>query len=239
MARAGKYKDVTLSIRKGEITGMFGLIGSGRTEFAYSLFGADKYDSGALRVNGKAVHFRSPDEAIHGGVGYLSEDRKRNGLFVGMDTKDNTVAASLDFVMAKMGFLDDKKAEKVTQKYIDSLEIRPLHCSALRVLSLSGGNQQKVLLAKWLAAKPEILIVDEPTRGVDVGAKAKIHSILRDLADAGMAILMISSELPEILGLSDRVAVMHEGVLVDVLENEGLSEEKVLSRAFQKGGDAE
>ena len=232
----GKFRDVSLSLRKGEITGMSGLVGSGRTEFAYSVFGADKIDAGELLVKGQPVRFKSPKDAIKNGIGYLSEDRKRTGLFVGMDVKDNTVAASLDFVMAKLGFLDDKKSAEVTKDFIEQMEIRPQNCLGLKVLSLSGGNQQKVLLAKWLAAKPEVLIVDEPTRGVDVGAKAKIHSMLRMLADSGMAILMISSELPEILGLSDRVAVMHEGRLIDVMENDNLTEEAVLAKAFQKDG---
>jgi len=237
LTRNEKYLDVSLKIKKGEITGMFGLVGSGRTEFAYSLFGADGVDGGEILLNGRPVRLKSPKMAIRYGIGYLSEDRKRTGLFVGMDVKDNVVASSLDFIMAKLGFLDDKKSEQVTEEYIGQLEIRPSNCSSLTVRSLSGGNQQKVLLAKWLAAKPEVLIVDEPTRGVDVGAKCKIHSILRALADSGIAIIMISSELPEILGLSDQVAVMHEGRLITVLENDGLTEETVLAHAFLKGGD--
>lgn len=237
LTRNGKFRDISLSFRAGEITGMFGLVGAGRTEFAMSVFGADRVDSGKVIFLGKEVSFRSPGQAIRAGLGYLSEDRKRMGLFVGMNVKDNTVVTDLRAVSSKAGMLNDKKITKIAKKYIDSLEIHPRDCENSLVSRLSGGNQQKVLLAKWLESNPRLLIVDEPTRGVDVGAKAKIHAILRELADSGMAIVMISSELTEILGLSDRVAVMSEGRLIDVMENDGLTEENVVSKAFAQGGE--
>ncbi len=237
LSRLGKFEDVSLSFRAGEITGMFGLVGAGRTEFAWSVFGADRVDSGKIFYRGKEIKIKSPAQAIETGIGYLSEDRKRMGLFVAMSVKDNTVVTDLDRVSSKLGLLNDKKILEITREYVERLEIHPEHCEDFLVSRLSGGNQQKVLFAKWLQAGPKLLIVDEPTRGVDVGAKAKIHSILRQLAESGMAIVMISSELPEILGLSDRVAVMSDGRLVDVMENDGLTEEDVVSKAFvQKGG---
>lgn len=237
LTRAGKFRDVSVSFRAGEITGMFGLVGAGRTEFAWSVFGADRIDSGKVFYLDQEVRFRSPTQAISAGVGYLSEDRKRMGLFVGMSVKDNTVVTKLKSVSTKAGMLNYKKISQITGKYIEALDIHPKNCEDSLVSRLSGGNQQKVLLAKWLEASPRLLIVDEPTRGVDVGAKAKIHSILRELADSGMAIVMISSELPEILGLSDRVAVMNEGRLIDVMENDGLTEEDVVAKAFAQGGE--
>lgn len=234
--RIGKFQDISLDIRAGEILGFFGLVGAGRTEFAWSLFGADRMDSGEVEFDGRKVRFGSPTEAINAGFAYLSEDRKRMGLFVNMTVKDNIMVTNLSKVKTKGGMLQEKKAYQMTCSQIEHLEIHPDGCENHRVSQLSGGNQQKVLLAKWLETAPKLLIVDEPTRGVDVGAKAKIHSFLRDLANTGVAVVMISSELPEILGLSDRIAVMHEGRLVEVMENDNLTEEAVLSGAFAQGG---
>lgn len=236
LTRNEKFYDVSLSFRAGEITGMFGLVGAGRTELAWSIFGADRIDSGKVFFEGREVRFRSPEQAIKAGLGYLSEDRKRMGLFVSMDVKDNIVVTSLNKVSSKLGMLNRKKIAQIAGEHVESLEIHPEHCEDVLISRLSGGNQQKVLFAKWLQVGPKILIVDEPTRGVDVGAKAKIHSILRELADSGMAIVMISSELPEILGLSDTVAIMNEGRLMDVMENDGLTEEDVVAKAFGQGG---
>jgi len=236
LSRNGKFDDVSIEFKAGEITGIFGLVGAGRTEFAWSVFGADRIDGGKVFYEGNELNLKSPTQAIKNGIAYLTEDRKRLGLFLGMDVKDNAIASNVDAVTNKMGILDNSKIYKITQKYIDSLEIHPNNCEDSKIYNLSGGNQQKVLLSKWLAANPRVLIVDEPTRGVDVGAKSKIHNILRQLADSGMTIVMISSELPEILGLSDRVAVMCEGKLIDVMENDNLTEEYVLTKAFNKGG---
>ena len=233
----GKFEDVSLSFRAGEITGMFGLVGAGRTEFAWSVFGAARVDAGKIFYCGKEVSFKAPSQAIRSGIGYLSEDRKRTGLFVAMNVKDNTVVTDLKAVSGPLGMLDDRKIQQIASEYVEALDIHPRNCENRLVANLSGGNQQKVLFAKWLQTHPRLLIVDEPTRGVDVGAKAKIHSILRQLAENGMAVVMISSELPEILGLSDRIAVMSDGHLAAVMENDGLTEEDVVSKAFAHGGE--
>lgn len=234
LSRFGKFSDVSLEFRAGEITGLFGLVGAGRTEFAWSVFGADRIDSGKVYLEGKQVKFKSPKQAIEAGVGYLSEDRKKMGLFVDMDVKDNIDVTQLKKVSTKAGMLINKKIEDMAESYISRLAIHPDDCKNQKVKSLSGGNQQKVMFAKWIEANPKLLIVDEPTRGVDVGAKTNIHAFLRELANNGMAVVMISSELPEILGLSDRVAVMSEGRLVDVLENDDLTEADVVSLAFKQ-----
>ncbi len=236
LTRNRKFYDVDFKAYKGEVTGIFGLIGSGRTEFAYSLFGADRIDSGTLIYEGSEVTFSSPAKAIEAGIGYLSEDRKRLGLFIGMDVKDNIVAATLEKISAHLGLLNERNAAAISNEYIENLDIHPRGCNSEKTFNLSGGNQQKVLLSKWLAARPHLLIVDEPTRGVDIGAKANIHKILRDLANTGIAIVMISSDLPEILGLSDKVVVFHEGRITDTLANESLTEEMILEKAFNKGG---
>lgn len=234
ISRKGKFKDVSFNIRYGEITGMFGLVGAGRTECAFSVFGADKLDEGKVYLDNAPVKFKNPSQAIKAGVCYLSEDRKALGLFVDMTVKENTVAACLKRMCGKGQFLDDEKMKATTENYIKDLDIHPNQCVDFKVYNLSGGNQQKVLFAKWLAADPKVLIVDEPTRGVDVGAKTMIHGILRRLADTGIAVWMISSELPELLGVSDRVVIMHDGHCKGTLENNGLSEEDVMKAAFRE-----
>lgn len=237
VSRKGKFEDVSFSLHAGEITGMFGLIGSGRTELAYSVFGADCFDQGVVYLNGEKIAAKSPIKAVEKGIGYLSEDRKSLGLFLDMSVKDNTVATVLQKLCNKLSILNDQQAADTTRQYIEELQIHPKDCSMFKVKNLSGGNQQKVLLAKWLVSQPKLLIVDEPTRGVDVGAKSMIHFMLRTLAERGMAILMISSELPEVIGLSDRVIVMHEGRCKGVLENVELTEEKIMTCAFREEED--
>lgn len=233
ITRKKKFNNISFSLRKGEVLGLFGLIGSGRTECALSLFGADKVDSGKICFEGREISFRSPQQAVSNGICYLSEDRKASGLFVDMSVRENIVAACLENISNRIGFLNAHKSIELTEDYIKKLSIHPEGCSSFRIRNLSGGNQQKVLFSKWLATKPKVLIVDEPTRGVDVGAKVMIHSILRSLAESGMAILMISSELPEILGVSDRVLVMHEGKEKALfLVNESLTEEKIMNAVF-------
>lgn len=234
VSREGKFKNISINLYKGEITGMFGLVGSGRTELAFSIFGADRFDDGDMYINGENVKLTNPIIAIEKGIGYLTEDRKNLGLFVDMSVKDNTVAATLKSICSRLDMINDKQATDKTAQYIDKLQIHPESCVSSKVQNLSGGNQQKVLLSKWLASNPRILIVDEPTRGVDVGAKSMIHFMLRELADNGMAILMISSELPEIIGLSDRVIVMHEGRCKGIMENNQLTEENIMIRAFSE-----
>lgn len=234
VSRMGKFSNVSFGLHRGEIAGMFGLVGSGRTELAFSVFGADSFDSGNMYINNKKVKISNPIQAIENGIGYLSEDRKNLGLFTDMTVRDNTVAASLKAICNKFKMLDHKKSISTTEKFINKFQIHPDNCISKRVKYLSGGNQQKVLLAKWLASNPMILIVDEPTKGVDVGAKSMIHYLLRELADNGVAILMISSELPEIIGLSDRVIVMHEGKCKGILDNNQLKEEDIMTQAYSE-----
>ena len=234
ISRKDKFEHVSFDIRYGEIAGMFGLVGAGRTECAFSIFGADKIDSGKVFFEEKEVKFSNPAQAIKAGVCYLSEDRKAIGLFVDMTVRENTIAACLKSICSPVQFIKEDKSRSITKAYIEELEIHPSQCMDNRLSNLSGGNQQKVLFAKWLAANPKLLIVDEPTRGVDVGAKAMIHEILLRLADSGMAVWMISSELPEILGVSDKVIVMHEGKCQAVLENDNLTEETVMKAAFRE-----
>jgi ABC-type sugar transport system ATPase subunit len=234
ISRKDKFENVSFEIRYGEIAGMFGLVGAGRTECAFSVFGADKIDSGNVFFEEREVKFSNPAQAIKEDVCYLSEDRKAIGLFVDMTVRENTIAACLKSICSPMQFIKEDQSRSITEKYIEELEIHPAQCMENRLSNLSGGNQQKVLFGKWLAANPRLLIVDEPTRGVDVGAKAMIHEILRKLADSGMAVWMISSELPEILGVSDKVIVMHEGRCQAVLENDNLTEEIVMKAAFRE-----
>lgn len=236
LSRKNKFNNIDFSLKKGEILGVFGLVGAGRTEVALSVFGADGLDEGTVYLNGEEISFRSPSDAVAHGVCYLSEDRKISGLFVDMEVRENVVSACLRSVCSRAGFLNQGMISQITDDYIKELDVHPSDCSRFRIRNLSGGNQQKILFAKWLAAKPSVLIVDEPTRGVDVGAKSMIHSILRRLAESGMAVMMISSELPEILGVSDRVMVMSEGRKTAEFEAEGLTEETVMNAVFSMDG---
>ena len=204
ISRKDKFEHVSFDIRYGEIAGMFGLVGAGRTECAFSIFGADKIDSGKVFFEDKEVRFSNPAQAIKAGLCYLSEDRKAIGLFVDMTVRENTIAACLKSICSSIQFIKEDKSRSITKTYIEELEIHPSQCMENRLSNLSGVISRRYSFAKWLAANPKLLIVDEPTRGVDVGAKAMIHEILRRLADSGMAVWMISSELPEILGVSDK-----------------------------------
>jgi len=232
LAKNKKFSDISFSLKQGEILGLFGLIGSGRTELAYAIVGADTTDSGKVLLDQQEVKFRSPRQAIKAGVCYLTEDRRSLGLFLNMSVEENMVSSSIDSISGPFGFLRPSASHKLGVTFLRMLDVIPKDPEK-RVEFLSGGNQQKVLLGKWLATEPKVLIVDEPTRGVDVGAKVKIHKILRDLANQGMAILLISSDLPEILGVSDRIMIMHEGIQKGILENDDrVTEKVVMTRAF-------
>lgn len=213
----GKFvKDVSFSLKKGEILGFAGLMGAGRTEVARVIFGADPRDSGEIRINGEVKNIASPSEAVAAGVGYLSEDRKHFGLVLGMDVRSNIALASMSRFGNIAGVLDETQMADSALGFISKLGIRtPSDTQEVRLLS--GGNQQKVVIAKWLLRDCDILIFDEPTRGVDVGAKSEIYRILNELAAAGKAIIVISSELPEVLRISHRIAVMCEGRLTGFL----------------------
>ncbi|MBP7240964.1 MAG: sugar ABC transporter ATP-binding protein [Amaricoccus sp.] len=214
--RGKELRDVSFSLRKGEILGFAGLMGAGRTEVARAIFGADPRDAGEIIVHGRHVKIASPGDAVRAGIGYLSEDRKHFGLALGMDVRANVAMASLTRYADRLGRIDEGKLGEIAKDYIATLRIRtPSDRQEVRLLS--GGNQQKVVIAKWLLRDCDILIFDEPTRGIDVGAKAEIYRLLQDLAAQGKAIIVISSELPEVLRLSHRIAVMCEGRLTGFL----------------------
>ena len=222
-------KDVSFKLYKGEILGFAGLIGAGRTETVRALFGADPLESGEIIINGKAVTIKSPSDAIKDGVCYLSEDRKAFGLAIGLSVRDNCVMADLDSFMN--GFLtDDKKIDEKTNEYVQKIEIKTPSVKQL-VKNLSGGNQQKIVIAKWLIKNSDILIFDEPTRGIDVGAKQEIYRLMNTLVEEGKSIIMISSELPELLRMSDRIAVMCEGKLTGEMDISEATQESIMSLA--------
>ena len=230
--RGKAVKDVSFELRKGEILGFSGLMGAGRTEVARLIFGADKKDSGKIFINGKEVTINTPEDAVAHGIGYLSEDRKRFGLIVDKSVEENTVISSLnDFV--KGIFIDKAKSKEVSERYVESLKTKTPSVSQL-VKKLSGGNQQKVVIAKWLVRNSDILIFDEPTRGIDVGAKSEIYALMESLAKEGKSIIMISSELPEVLRMSDRVIVMCEGRITGILDIAEANQEVIMESATKR-----
>lgn len=227
---AGKLvKDISFELKKGEILGFSGLMGAGRTETARALFGADKIDSGSIYINGEKVEIHNPADAVKHGIGYLSEDRKRYGVIVEKSVAENTTMSSLEN-FANGIFIDKKKEKEVATKYVEALKTKtPSVEQAVR--NLSGGNQQKVVIAKWLTRNSEILIFDEPTRGIDVGAKSEIYTLMNELVKEGKSIIMISSELTEILRMSDRIIVMCEGRKTGELSIEEASQERIMQAA--------
>ncbi len=229
VTRTGSFKDVSFTVHKGEVLTFFGLVGSGRTEVARTLIGLDALSSGKVILRGKEVHISSPAKAMQLGMAYLSEDRKSEGLFLDKTIKENFLATNLKHV-SPGGWLNWGRLQVIVQDYVTRLEIRTPSLDQ-HINNLSGGNQQKVLLGEWLATEPELLIVDEPTRGIDVGTKQEIHKLLRNLADQGKAIMVISSDLPEALRISDRIAVMRRGQLVGFINHTDANEERVMELA--------
>jgi rhamnose transport system ATP-binding protein len=228
--RAAGIHDVSLDVRSGEIVGLAGLVGSGRTELAQTVFGLTPADSGEVLVHGRSVEVRSPAGAIDAGIGYVPEDRKQHGVVAEMGVDQNVSLANLSAI-ARGGLIDRARERSQAQRYVEKLRIKAASVTS-EAESLSGGNQQKVALARWLAISPKVLILDEPTQGVDIGSKSEIHALMQELAEAGLAVLMISSELPEILGMSDRVAVMRGGTIAGVLAREDATQERVLAMAL-------
>lgn len=229
--RGKEIRDVSFSVRKGEILGFAGLMGAGRTEVARAIFGADPRDGGEIRVHGRPCAISKPSDAVKAGIGYLSEDRKHFGLATGMDVRTNIALASLDRFSGRFGVLSEDGMRQTAKDFIGRLEIRT-PSDRQEVRFLSGGNQQKVVIAKWLYRDCDILIFDEPTRGIDVGAKAEIYKLLKNLAREGRAVIVISSELPEVMRLSHRIAVMCEGRLTGILPGgEGTSQEDIMHLA--------
>jgi ABC-type sugar transport system ATPase subunit len=229
LSSQNSFEDVSFSLRGGEILGFFGLVGSGRTQVARCIFGADRSTSGETRLKGKPVRLSSPRDAVQAGIALLTEDRKRDGLVMSCSITDNASLATLNQVSHGI-FIDIGKRNTRVQGKVHELSINPTQINRL-VRQLSGGNQQKVVLAKWLLSQAQVLILDEPTRGVDVATKVEIYHIISDLANKGVGILLISSELPEILGMSDRVLVMREGHLAGEFTRAQASEESLLSCA--------
>jgi ribose transport system ATP-binding protein len=236
LTRGRAVRDVSFALHRGEILGFAGLLGAGRTETMRLIFGADPMDGGEIRISGKKVTIKKPRDAVRYGIGYLSEDRKRFGLALGMSVRANTVLASLSRFLKLLGILDEAKSKKVTLEYVKRLNTKTPGIEQL-AKNLSGGNQQKVVLGKWLVRDSDILIFDEPTRGIDVGAKGEIYKLLNELVDAGKSIIMVSSELPEILRMSYRIVVMCEGRVTAVLD-EGSTQEKIMYYATLRGETA-
>lgn len=232
LTRGRTVKNVSFELKKGEILGFSGLMGAGRTEVARLIFGADKLESGKIFVNGKEVKIDSPEAAVKAGIGYLSEDRKRFGLIVDKSIEENTVISSLDDFMKGI-FIDRAKSRETANKYVEELKTKTPGVFQ-PVKKLSGGNQQKVVIAKWLVKDCDILIFDEPTRGIDVGAKSEIYNLMEELVKAGKSIIMISSELPEVLRMSDRVIVMCEGRVTGVLDIAEANQEIIMESATNR-----
>lgn len=229
-SRRAVVSNVSLEVHKGEILGLAGLVGSGRTQLAETIFGLTPPDAGEIVIGGQHADVRSPRDAIRCGIGYVPEDRRKHGVILEMPIAANTSLADLGAV-SHMGLIDAADEENLALRFIEQLRIKTPSAYA-NAGTLSGGNQQKVALSRWLATNPKILILDEPTQGVDVGSKAEIHSLMVDLAERGLAVIMISSELPEILGMSDRIAVMRDGTIVGILVRAEATQEKILSLAF-------
>ncbi|GJG88086.1 hypothetical protein tb265_32670 [Gemmatimonadetes bacterium T265] len=229
-------RDVDLTVCAGEIVGLAGLVGAGRTELARTVFGITPADRGEIRLRGRPIVIRSPAAAIARGIAYVPEDRRRHGVVPELSISANVTLASLGRLTEgrRFGALDFARERDVSADYVRRLGVKT---PSIRTpaAALSGGNQQKVALSRWLMTRPSVLILDEPTQGIDVGAKSEIHALMTDLAEQGVAVLMISSELPEVLGMSDRVAVMHAGTIVDVCDRAEATQERILQGALGHG----
>ena len=233
LTRNGYFEDISFELRKGEVLGISGLMGAGRTEVVQSLFGYRKLNKGNLVLDGKPVKIKNPLQAKKLGFGYVTEDRKSEGLIVEFSVKENLSLTNFQKVSSN-GIINTRSEKELYESMVERLGVR-VSGPEQAAKSLSGGNQQKVVIAKWLGIEPEILILDEPTRGVDVGAKKEIYTIINELAERGVAILMISSELPEIIGMADRVLVMHEGNLMAELSKDEMTQEKIMH--YATGGE--
>jgi ribose transport system ATP-binding protein len=230
LAREGVLSPVSLTVGAGEILGVAGLMGSGRTELARAIFGADPVDEGTVKVDGHALPGSNPSASIRAGLGFLTEDRKQQGIVLQMSVGENISLTSLDD-MARLGVLKLDEEHRRVKEMVDKLNIRAASLDQ-EAINLSGGNQQKVVLAKWLAAGCRVLLFDEPTRGIDVGAKAEIYELIGDLVEHGVAVVLISSEMPELLGLADRIAVMYDGQVQGILDRSEASQERIMELAL-------
>ena len=235
LTRRGKFRDVSFAARAGEIVGIAGLVGSGRTEILRAIFGADPKDSGTISVGGSRVRIRSPRDAVRNGIALVPESRKDHGVILSMSIRKNVTLPSIGRVAGAFGIIRQNKEKNVAQELSGRLQIESRNIEA-EVAELSGGNQQKVVLAKWLGTDCRVLLLDEPTRGVDVGAKAELYGLINDLAGAGLAIVMVSSEMMEMIGLCDQVAVVNQGEIAGVLEGAAITEENIMRLAVRRSG---
>jgi len=229
LSKKGVIENVNFKLYKGEILGIAGLVGSGRTEMVRLIFGADKKDSGEIYLEGEKVEINSPEDAVRLGIGLVPEDRQNQGLILKLAVRENIGISILDRLKRKIT-VDRKKLTEIAQNFVGRLNIKTPSLLQ-KALYLSGGNQQKVVLAKWLALNPKVLILDEPTRGIDVGAKVEVHMIINQLAKSGIGIIMISSEMPEVIAMSDRILVMNEGKIVAEFNREEATQEKIMAYA--------
>jgi ABC-type sugar transport system ATPase subunit len=234
LSKRGVLHDISLTLRAGEIVGLAGLVGAGRTELARAIFGDLGIDGGTIEVAGRRLERPTPRTAIAAGIGLVPEDRKEQGLVTQLSLTQN-ISMPMLRSLSRLGVVDAAGERRLAESYVRRLSIRTPSVDQ-RAANLSGGNQQRVVIAKWLANRPRVLIVDEPTRGVDVGAKAEIHGLLCSLAKEGLAILMISSDLPEILAMSDRILVMHQGRLTAELPGTGATQGEIMRHATGAGG---
>lgn len=225
----GKFEDINFDVKSGEILAFSGLMGAGRTEIMRSIFGIDPITSGDVFIKGKKVHIKDPQDAINKGIGFLTENRKDEGLILDFSLSDNIVLPSVKGFV-KHGIVDTKSESDFVDMLMKRLNVKAMN-AGVTAGSLSGGNQQKVVLAKWIGTGPQVLILDEPTRGIDVGAKREIYNLMNELTDRGVAIIMISSDLPEVLGMSDRIAVIHEGNLKGIVNTKQATQESVMALA--------
>lgn len=228
----GVFADVSFDLRAGEILGVAGLVGAGRSNIAETLFGVTPATSGTIHIRGKEVAIRTPQAAMAHGMAFLTEDRKDTGCFLGLSVQENMQIAALQFGYSNYGFVEQQRLSSACIELKDALKVKTPSMEQM-VLNLSGGNQQKALIGRWLLTKPKILILDEPTRGIDVGAKAEIHRMISSLAAEGLAVIMISSELPEILGMSDRVLTISQGKLTGILDRSEADQVKIMELAAQ------
>jgi rhamnose transport system ATP-binding protein len=236
LTRIGVFRDVGFTVRAGEIVGFAGLVGAGRTEVARVLFGIDQRDAGEIRLRGKPITFASPSAALDAGVAYLPEDRHQEGLVLDFTIAQNVTLPILPRLFPRF-LIHSSTERKVAHEYTEQFNVRMVGVDQL-VGALSGGNQQKVVLAKWLASKPSVLILDEPTRGIDIGAKVEVHRIISELASSGLGIILISSDLPEVLAMSDRIIVLHEGRITAEIPRDRATEERVMFAATGSEDDS-
>ena len=237
ISRFGNFEDISFSLRAGEIVGITGLVGAGRTEMVRALFGLNRPDRGEIWLDGGRIMPRSPEEAKNLGIAYVPEGRQTEGLILRQDVTGNITLSILGKFVGRSRLVNFRERLKTSREWIGRLRVRPEYPNML-TSKLSGGNQQKVVVAKWLATNPKVLIIDEPTNGIDVGAKSEIHQLLRKLADGGMGILMVSSELAEVLAISDRILVMRQGRLVAEFANRDATQEAIMNCAVPKTGKA-